>query len=124
MASVEDRGGLDHLDHEGRAAAREIVGRADAAAEQPVDHAEMHGLRRDRRAGLREHGDERVLAQEGRLARHVGAGHDQDTRAAAIIVAEPAIVADESRAVAAPLDHWVAAFLDEEDKGTSITGRT
>ena len=36
----EDRGGLDHLDHEGRAAAREIVRRADAA-EQAVDDAEL-----------------------------------------------------------------------------------
>ena len=33
---VEDRRGLDHLDHEGRAPAREIVGGADAR-EQPVD---------------------------------------------------------------------------------------
>ena len=46
---VEDRRRLDHLDHEGRAAAREIVGRADAA-EQPVDDADMGRPRRhDRR---------------------------------------------------------------------------
>ena len=37
---VQDGGGLDHLDHEGGAAARQIVGRADAA-EQPVDDADM-----------------------------------------------------------------------------------
>ena len=42
---IEDRGGLDHLDHEGRAAAGEIVGRADAR-EQPVDDADMRVRRR------------------------------------------------------------------------------
>ena len=36
---IEDAGGLDHLDHEGRPAAGEIVGRPDAR-EQPVDHAD------------------------------------------------------------------------------------
>ena len=36
----QDRGGLDHLDHEGRSAAREIVRRADPA-EQAVDQAEL-----------------------------------------------------------------------------------
>ena len=40
---VEDRRRLDHLDHEGRAPAREIVGRADAR-EQPVDDADTRRL--------------------------------------------------------------------------------
>ena len=40
---VEDRGGLHHLDHEGRAAARQIVGGADPG-EQPVDDADMRLL--------------------------------------------------------------------------------
>ena len=39
---IEDRRGLDHLDHEGRAPARQIVGGADAG-EQPIDHADMRG---------------------------------------------------------------------------------
>ena len=42
---IEDGGGLHHLDHEGGAAARQIVCRADAA-EQPVHHADMRGFRR------------------------------------------------------------------------------
>ena len=46
---VEDRRGLDHLDHEGRAAAREIVGRADPA-EEPIDDADLRRLRRARRS--------------------------------------------------------------------------
>ena len=65
--------GLDHLDHEGRAAARQIVGGADAA-EQPVDDADMRALGRHEGADLREDGDQRVLPQEGALAGHVGAG--------------------------------------------------
>ena len=117
---IEDGGGLDHLDHEGRAAAGEIVGRADAA-EQTVDDAERGTLRRHERAGLGEHDDERVLAEEGRLARHVGSGHDEDARGVAA-VAELAVVADEACAVAAPqilLDHRVAPLLDGEDE-TSV----
>ena len=39
---IEDRRGLDHLDHESRVAARQIVGGADAR-EQPVDDADMGG---------------------------------------------------------------------------------
>ena len=39
---IEDGGGLHHLDHEGRTAARQIVGGADAA-EQLVDNADMGG---------------------------------------------------------------------------------
>ena len=46
---IEDRGGLDHLDHEGRAAAGEIVGGADAA-EQAIDDADMGASRRHERA--------------------------------------------------------------------------
>ncbi len=71
---VQDRRGLHHLDHEGRAAAREIVGGADAA-EQAIDHADPRRLGRHEGADLRQHRDERVLAQEGRFTGHVRAGH-------------------------------------------------
>ena len=60
---VEDRRGLDHLDHEGRAAAGKVVGGADAR-EQPVDDADMRRAGRHEGADLREHDDERVLAQK------------------------------------------------------------
>ncbi len=67
-----------------------------------------------------EHHDQRVLAQEGRLAGHVRSGHHQDTRAGVLILrAEPAIIADEVGAVAARqglLDHGVAAFNHGEDR--------
>ncbi len=49
---VEDGRRLDHLDHEGRTAARQIVGGADAA-EQPVDDADPAVVRRHEAADLR-----------------------------------------------------------------------
>ena len=113
---VEDRRGLDHLDHEGRAAAGEIVGRADPA-EQPVDDADPRRLRRHIGAGLGEDGDQRVLAEEGRLARHVRAGDQPDApRLAAALGAERAVVGDEGLALGAErlLDHRVPAAVDRE----------
>ena len=65
---VQDRRGLDHLDHEGRAAARQVVGGADAA-EQPVDDADPRRLGRHEGADLGQDRDQRVLAQEGRSCR-------------------------------------------------------
>ena len=73
----EDGGGFDHFDHEGRAPAREIVARADAA-EQPVDEAEPCRDGGDKAARLREHDDERILAEKGRFAAHIGAGDEPE----------------------------------------------
>ena len=53
----------------------EVVAGADAA-EQAVDEADARARRRHEAPGLGEDGDQRVLAQEGRFARHVGAGHE------------------------------------------------
>ena len=75
---VQDRRGLDHLDHEGRAAARQVVGGADPA-EQLVDDADLRRRRRHEGAHLRQHRDQRVLPQVGRLAGHVRPG-DQPER--------------------------------------------
>ena len=69
----EDRRGLDHLDHEGRSPARQIVARPHAA-EQSVDQPEGRGACRYEGACLREHDDQSVLAQEGRFTAHIGAG--------------------------------------------------
>ena len=77
---IEDRRRLHHLDHEGRAPARQIVGGADAA-EQAIDDADMRALRRHERAHLREDRDQRVLAQEGRFAGHVGTGDEPQASA-------------------------------------------
>ena len=113
---VEDRRGLDHLDHEGRAAAGEIVGGADAA-EQAVDDAEPRPLRRHIGADLGEDGDEGVLAEERRLAGHVRPSH-QPNRSGIPGIPRPevAIVGDEGLAVGAErlLDHRMAAAFDGE----------
>ncbi len=117
---IEDGGSLDHLDHEGGAAAGEIVGGADAA-EEPIDDADMGLARRHEGTGLGEHDDERVLAEEGRLAGHVRSGDDEDAGAVAVGAdAEAAVIADEAHAVAFGqilLDHGMAAIGDGEDRG-------
>ena len=121
---IEDAGRLDHLDHERRASPRQIVGRADAG-EQPVDDADMRGFRRHVGAHLRHHGDQRVLAQERRFARHVRAGHQPDarilagreTRRVRLRASQHAIVLDEGATACflqGLLDDRMAATADLE----------
>ena len=109
---VQDAGGLDHLDHEGRAAAREVVGGADAG-EQPVDHADMGRSRRHEAAHLGQHRDQRVLAQEGALAGHVRPGQQPQRgrpRPRSQSLATKLWLAARQRL----LDHRVAAATDQE----------
>ena len=72
-------------------------------------------LRRHEGAHLRQHGDQRVLAQEGRLARHVGAG---DQRQPPPSSCAPRGRSHWRRRLAARgerrLDHRMAAGLDRE----------
>jgi hypothetical protein len=73
---VENVRRFGHLEHEGGAAAGQIVGGADArenAVERPQDRA----LRRHEAADVRENDDERGLAHVGALAAHVRAGDDE-----------------------------------------------
>ncbi len=86
----EDRGGFDHFDHERRAAAGEIVRRADPA-EQPVDDADPGARCRDIAAGLGKKRGERHLAEEGRFSAHIRTGDQPE----AIIRPERAIIGDE-----------------------------
>ena len=87
---VQDVGGFGHLDHEGRAPAGEIVGRADAR-EDLVDRAEARALRRHVRAAVREQRDQRDLPHVGRFAAHVRAGDEQHLPRGR----EPRVVRDE-----------------------------
>ena len=117
---VEDRGGLDHLDHEGRAPAREIVGGADAA-EQPVDHADMRRCRRHEAAHLRQHGDQRVLPQKRALAGHVGAGQEPEPA----VLGEVAVVGAKGPRLARlqrRLDHRMPPALDLEGEAAIDQG--
>ena len=70
---IEDRGGFDHFDHEGRAASGKIVGRAHPAV-QSVNDADAGAICRHIGADLRQNGNQRVLSQEGAFAGHIGAG--------------------------------------------------
>jgi len=73
---MKNRGGLNHLDHEGGETAREIVTCADAG-ENPVDRTDTGVLRRNPGAGKREYHDQCDAAHIGRLAAHIGAGNHE-----------------------------------------------
>ena len=72
---VQDVGGLLHLDHERRVAARDVVRCADAR-EDAIDQRDLRLARRHERSGLRHDAEQRGLPQVGRLAAHVRAGED------------------------------------------------
>ena len=80
---VQDRGGFDHLDHEGRAPARQIVRRADAT-EKLADNADMGRACGHETAHLRHQRNQGVLPQEGRFTGHVRAGQQPDVRGFAL----------------------------------------
>ena len=65
-------------------------------------------------AHLRQHDDQRVLAQIGRLAAHVRAGDQEDVPG--IVPGEIRVVGDEGHALALEcgLDHRMASALDVE----------
>ncbi len=119
----QDGGGFDHLHHEGGAAARQIVARAHAT-EQTVDHAQLHGPRRDEGPGLRQHHQKRVLAQEGRLTRHVRAGDDGQARGPDAVARQRAVVGGVGQALRLHrrLDHRMAARLDGETEAVVDAG--
>ena len=105
----QDRGGFHHFHHEGTASLRQIIRRADAAV-QPVDDADVRGARRHEAAGLRQHGDQRVLPQKGRFSRHVRPRHQPQPgigRQVAIIGDELAPAGTHRR-----FDHRVPPGLD------------
>ena len=70
--------------------------------------------RRHEAAHLRQDHGQRDLADERRLAGHVGAGDDQDLLAVGV---EADVVGDEAARGRQPLDHGVAAVGDVDDAG-------
>ena len=107
---VEDVRRLGHFEHEGRAAAGQIVGGADArenAIQGPKDRAP----RRHEAADVREDDDERGLAHVGALSAHVRARDDE--HAARIIEAQ--VVGNEGFAAGA-LDHRMAPAIDQQHR--------
>ena len=110
---IENGGGFHHLDHEGRASAGEIVGGADAR-EQAIDNAELGAFRRHEAAHLGQNNDERVLAQERRLARHVRPGEQPDAPRACIRRRRKIAIVGDERIADRLFDHGMAAALDDE----------
>ena len=75
--AVQDVRRLLHLDHEGRLAARDVVGRADAG-EDPIDDRQLGAAARHERPGLRHEAEQCGLAEIGGLAAHVRSGEDDE----------------------------------------------
>ncbi len=114
--AVEDGGGFDHFDHEGRAALRDVVGGPDAGKDT-VDHPDMGAGGGHVAAHLRQDGDQRVLAQEGRFTAHIGAGHQPELAAVTVLGRRKvAIIGDEGAALGLQrlFDHRVTPPLDLE----------
>ena len=74
---VQDAGRLEHLDHEGRLALRDVV-RCPDARENLVHDADVRRFGRDERAHLRHEDDEGRLPQQSRFTRHVGTRDHHD----------------------------------------------
>ena len=106
---VEDRARLAHLDHEGGLSPHQIVGRAHPR-EQPVHRADVGAAARHERTHLREEHTQPHLPQQGRLARHVGAGEQDD--AAGLVEAH--VVGDERLTRHHPLHDGVAARFEPQ----------
>ena len=107
---VEDVRDLDHLDHEGRGAAADVVARADPG-ENAVDHADASLGGRHEGADLGQENDQRGLADVGGLARHVRAGQERDRL---LLEAQLAVVGHEGLAGGRELDDRVAAVGDAD----------
>ena len=74
---VQDAGRLEHLDHEGRFALRNVVGSPDSG-ENLVHHADMSRFRRNERPHLGHQNNKSRLPQQSRLTRHVGTRNHHD----------------------------------------------
>ncbi len=116
--SMQDRGRLGHLYHEGGAPAGQIVAGADAR-EDAVHHAETRRTSRNKRAHLRKDDDQRRLPQVGRFAAHVRPGQQKNCVRGCVQVK---IVGHKALAAASQfllLDHGMAAFDDFEITGVA-----
>ena len=108
---IQDCRDLAHLHQKCRAAAREIVRRADAR-EDAVGDRQPRLLGGNERAHLRQQHDQRRLAQIGGLAAHVRAGDQQDLVRGAVQVQR---VGHESLALLfeEQFDHRMASAQDQ-----------
>ena len=113
---IQDGRGLGHLDHEGRAAAGQVVGGADAG-EDAVDRAQAADLGRHPAAAVGQQHDQRGLAHVGGLAAHVGAGQHHHP----VALVEHAVVGHEM--LDRRLHHRMAAAADLDARQAGELGR-
>ncbi len=73
---VQNIGGFSHLHHKGRAAAGQVIRRADAGKDA-IDGPDLHLLRRDVAADIGQQRNQRGLAHIGTFTAHVRPGDDQ-----------------------------------------------
>ena len=103
---VQDVGGFCHFDHKGRAAAGEVVRRADAG-EDAIEKPHLHFGCGYKAANLGEDDDQCRLPHIGGFSSHIWAGDDQHTAG----VMEQGVIGYEG-VVQYLLDHQVATFTD------------
>ena len=119
--AAQDRRRLEHLHHERRLPAGEVIGGADAR-EDAVEDRDLRLRRRHERARLREQDRRRDLPQVRRLAAHVRPGDDEDP----FLRREVAVVRDERLLSAHRLDDRMARVGQAEARagGQSAAGPT
>ena len=79
VSLIQDRRRFHHFDHKGGSPPRQVV-RCANAAEQLADKPDMGPRGRNEAAGLRQKGDQGILAQKGGFSGHVRAGQQPDCR--------------------------------------------
>ena len=117
---VEDVGGFLHLDHEGGAAAGEVVAGANAG-EDAVNEADLHLFGGDGAADVGHDGEDGDLADVGGFTGHVGAGDEDELAGGAV---EECVVWDEAFGAGLELNDGVAALADDEVEGVVDDGAT
>ena len=103
---MQDIGGFSHLHHKGRAAAGQVIRRADAGKDA-IDRPDLHLLRRDVAADIGQQRNQRGLAHIGTFTAHVRPGDDQHPP----LRRQLQRVGDK-RLFQHLLDHRMAAFAD------------
>jgi len=107
---MQDVGAFLHFDEKGRAAAGQVVARADAG-EDPIHQADGSLGGGNETADLGQEHNERRLPQDGRFSRHVRPGDDQYLLG---VLVEFEIVGDKGAAWQEMFDNWVAPVADND----------
>src|SRR5256885_13711761 len=91
---LENRGSLQHFDHESRLVSKKIVS-SPYAAKDLINNPNLRILRRNIRANLRKDCNQRVLSQERAFATHVRPSDQPDS----FLLAKKEVIADKGSAL-------------------------